>query len=175
MFRLAMAATDMTTKPLKKPFNKAEWREKKYSHGHKVEQWRDKQKMSMARNYHKMIKKEEKKALYEKTGGKKDNPNLEPIGEKKSLVEKNEEKRPIKSGFSKAKKKYEDKIVTKQKKEEEFLQRQQEKETAIKKYKEKKALKMKALSAKTRRGQPVMAGRIEMLLEQIQEQCKNDL
>ena len=52
-----------------------------------MEQWRDKQKMSMARSYHKMIKKNEKKAMYLK-GGKKENPNLEQIGEKKSLVDK---------------------------------------------------------------------------------------
>eukprot|EP00092_Neocalanus_flemingeri_P096625 GFUD01123019.1.p1 GENE.GFUD01123019.1~~GFUD01123019.1.p1 ORF type:complete len:107 (+),score=34.94 GFUD01123019.1:33-323(+) len=72
------------------------------------------------------------------------------------------------------KRKSDDKIASKQKKQEEILNRQKEKEEAIKKYKEKKAVKMKALSAKTRRGQPVMAGRIEMLLEQIQEQCKDD-
>ena len=160
-------------KQVKKPFDKAAWREKKYSHGHKVEQWRDKQKMSMARSYHKMIKKDEKKANY-LNGGKKENPNLEPIGEKKSLVDKKEDPRPPKSGFSRAKKKFEEKVVTKQKKQEEFLQRQKEKEEAIKKYKEKKALKMKALTAKTRRGQPVMAGRIELLLEQIQQQCKDE-
>jgi len=161
-------------KQVKKPFDKAAWRQKKYSHGHKVEQWRDKQKMSMARNYHKMIKKDEKKAAYMK-GGKKENPNLEPIGEKKSLVDKKEDLNvKPKSGFNRAKKKYEEKIVIKQNKQEEFLQRQKDKEEAIKKYKEKKALKMKALTAKTKRGQPVMAGRIELLLEQIQQQCKDD-
>merc|ERR1719427_1304012 len=119
----------------------------------------------MARGYKKMVRKEEKIAMYQTKGVKKDNPNLEPIGEKKLLLEKNEEKRPTHSGYSKPKRKYEDKIASKQKKE---------KEIAIKKYKEKKAVKMKALTAKTKRGQPVMAGRIELLLEQIQEQCKDD-
>eukprot|EP00092_Neocalanus_flemingeri_P039375 GFUD01042871.1.p1 GENE.GFUD01042871.1~~GFUD01042871.1.p1 ORF type:complete len:171 (+),score=77.40 GFUD01042871.1:53-565(+) len=161
-------------KHVKKPFNKAAWREKKYSHGHKVEQWRDKQKLSMARNYQKMIRKDEKKAEFQNKGSKKENPNLEPIGEKKSLVEKMEDRRPAQSGYNRAKSKFEDKVASKQKKQEEILNRQKEKEEAIKKYKEKKAVKMKALSAKTRRGQPVMAGRIEMLLEQIQEQCKDD-
>ena len=161
-------------KQTKKPFNKAAWRKKKYSHGHKVEQWKEKQKMSMARSYHKMLKKDEKKALYLKGGGKKHNPNLEPIGEKTSLTDKKEDFPKPKSGFSKARRKYEEKIIAKQKRKEEFLKRQEEKEAAIKKYKEKKALKMKALTAKTKRGQPVMAGRMELLLEQIQQQCKDD-
>ena len=172
-FKMSVPATEMS-KQAKKPFNKAAWREKKYSHGHKVEQWRDKQKLAMARGYKKMVRKEEKRAMYQTKGEKKDNPNLEPIGEKKSLLEKNEEKRPTHSGYSKAKRKYEDKIASKQKKEEEIMKRQKEKEVAIKKYKEKKAVKMKALTAKTKRGQPVMAGRIELLYEQIQEQCSHE-
>merc|ERR1739842_238570 len=157
----------------KKPFDKVAWRRKKYSHGHKVDQWREKQKMSMARTYHKMLKKDEKKSLYMKGGGQSGNPNLQPIGEKKSLVDKKEIFAKHKSGFSKAKRKYEEKIIAKQKRKEEFSKRQEEKEEAIRKYKEKKALKMKALTAKTKRGQPVMAGRMELLLEQIQQQCRD--
>merc|ERR1719482_1633110 len=56
-----------------------------------------------------MVRKEEKRAMYQTKGEKKDNPNLEPIGEKKSLLEKNEDKRPTHSGYSKAKRKYEEK------------------------------------------------------------------
>merc|ERR1719482_1638250 len=41
-----------------------------------------------------MVRKEEKRSMYQTKGEKKDNPNLEPIGEKKSLLEKNEEKTP---------------------------------------------------------------------------------
>jgi len=157
----------------KKPFDKVAWRKKKYSHGHKVDQWREKQKMSMARSYHKMLKKEEKKSLYVKGEGQKRNPNLQPIGEKKSLVDTKENCMKPKSGFSKAKRKYEEKIMAKQKRKEELIKRQEEKLEAIRKYKEKKALKMKALTSKTKRGQPVMAGRMELLLEQIQQQCKD--
>ena len=162
-------------KQIKKPFDKAAWRQKKYSHGHKVELWKDKQKMSMARSYHKMLKKDEKKDLYLQVGGRKDNPNLEPIGNKKSWADEKEgPEKPVKAGFNRAKRKYDEKVMAKQKKQDEFLKRQKEKEEAIKKYKEKKALKMKALTAKTKRGQPVMAGRMELLLEQIQQQCKDD-
>jgi len=156
----------------KKPFNKAEWRAKKYGHGHKVDQWRDKHKMSMARSYHKMLKKEEKKALHLK-GGTSKNPNLEPIGDKRSFGT-DMKAHTSKSGFSRAKNKFEEKIAQREKKKEEFIQRQKEKEEAIKKYKEKKAMKMKVLKAKTKRGQPVMAGRMELLLAQIEKSCNEN-
>ena len=115
-------------KQTKKPFDKAAWRQKKYSHGHKVEQWKDKQKMSMARSYHKMLKKDEKKALYAKGGGRKDNPNLEPIGNKKSWEDQKEKsEKPVKAGFNRAKRKYDEKVMAKQKKQDEVLKRQKEK------------------------------------------------
>ena len=45
-----------------------------------------------------------------------------------------------------------------------------EKQEAIKAYKKKKAERFKVLSKKTKRGQPIMAGRMEMLLEKIKAQ-----
>merc|ERR1712098_402987 len=63
------------------------------------------------------------------------------------------------SGLKKAKKTFEDKITAKKKAEDEFRRKQEEKEAAVKKYKEKKAQKNKALRAKTKRGQPVLAGK----------------
>ena len=45
-----------------------------------------------------------------------------------------------------------------------------EKEEALKKYKEKKMQTYKKLSKKTKKGQPVMKDRLEMLLEKIQQQ-----
>ena len=55
-----------------------------------------------------------------------------------------------------------------------LLRKQEEKKAAVKKYKEKKAERLKILNAKTKRGQPKMGGRIELLLAKIEEQCKND-
>merc|ERR1719427_58569 len=121
-----------------------------------------------------MVRKEEKRSQFRERGEQADsNPNLEPIGEKQSFTNKNDDKK-TNYGFNKAKRKFDDKLAIKEKKQLEIQRRQKEKEAAIKKYKEKKAVKMKALTAKTKRGQPVMAGRIELLLEQIQEQCKED-
>lgn len=45
----------------------------------------------------------------------------------------------------------------------------EERRKALKKYKEKKMQAFKVLSKKNKKGQPVMKGRIEMLLEKIQE------
>lgn len=52
---------------------------------------------------------------------------------------------------------------------EEIIRKKEERNKALKKYKEKKIHAFKALSKKTKKGQPVMKGRIEMLLEKIQE------
>ena len=46
-----------------------------------------------------------------------------------------------------------------------FLSRQK----AIEEYKRKKAEKFKEISKKTRKGQPVMAGRMKLLLDKIQK------
>ena len=61
------------------------------------------------------------------------------------------------------------KQAEKKQKEEEKKRRFLERAEALKAYKEKKAERFKTLSKKTRRGQPVMAGRMEMLLEKIKQ------
>ena len=147
---------------VKKPFNKKIWRDKKYNHGHKVEQWREKHKVAVKMRYKRMLKKEQKK-----------NPDFKPENTAKpnnniSNVPKH------KTAFSKARQQFNEKELNKKKKKEEFVRKQSEKEEAIKKYKEKKAAKLKVLNSKTRRGQPVMAGRMELLLAKIQEQCQDD-
>jgi len=49
-------------------------------------------------------------------------------------------------------------------------QKEKAKKEALEAYKKKKMEKFKVLSKKTRRGQPVMAGRMQLLLEKIQKQ-----
>ena len=147
---------------VKKPFNKKIWRDKKYNHGHKVEQWREKHKVAVKMRYKRMLKKEQKK-----------NPDFKPGNITKpdkaiSNVPKH------KSAFSKARQQFNEKELNKKKKKEEFIKKQSEKEEAIKKYKEKKTARLKVLNSKTKRGQPVMAGRMELLLAKIQEQCQDD-
>ena len=147
---------------VKKPFNKKVWRDKKYNHGHKVEQWREKHKVAVKMRYKRMLKKEQKK-----------NPDFKP--ENTANSNKNISNVPKhKTAFSKARQQFNEKELNKKKKKEEFIKKQSEKEEAMKKYKEKKAARLKVLNSKTRRGQPVMAGRMELLLAKIQEQCQDD-
>jgi hypothetical protein len=74
------------------------------------------------------------------------------------------------SSLHRAKQRFEEKKAAAARKQEEFQQRQKDRAEALKKYRQKKDLRFKKLSAKTRKGQPLMGGRIELLLEKIQEQ-----
>ena len=62
-----------------------------------------------------------------------------------------------------------DRKKEKAKREADCLKRQQEKEAKQKIYQAKKDKRYKTLKAKNKRGQPLMGGRIELLLEKIQE------
>lgn len=53
--------------------------------------------------------------------------------------------------------------------------KQKEKDEATKKYLEKKRENYKKISAKTKWGQPVMKGRMEILLERIQKSVNTDV
>ncbi|RLU27588.1 hypothetical protein DMN91_001392 [Ooceraea biroi] len=70
--------------------------------------------------------------------------------------------------FYKAKQEYQRKANEKKRRQEEAARTKAEREEALKRYKEKKIRNIKVLSQKTKKGQPVMKGRIEMLLEKIQ-------
>lgn len=71
--------------------------------------------------------------------------------------------------FHKAKQEYRRKVDEKKKRIEEAARIKAEREEALKNYKQKKIRNFKVLSKKTKKGQPVMKGRIEMLLERIQQ------
>lgn len=79
--------------------------------------------------------------------------------------------KPRKRGYAfyKAKQEYKRKFEEKTTKMEDANRRREEREEALRKYKEKKLRNFKLLSKKTKKGQPVMKGRIEMLLEKIQQ------
>lgn len=73
------------------------------------------------------------------------------------------------SAFFKAKQEYQRKQEEKKKRGEDAARIKAEREEALRNYREKKMRNFKVLSKKTRKGQPVMRGRIEMLLERIQQ------
>merc|ERR1719251_126213 len=130
----------------KKLFNKKKWREKKYGHGHKVDQWKDKHKLAAKMKYKRLLKKEEK-----------NNPNFVSVNKENNPTR--EKNKKTTSAFTKAINKFEEQNSKKRQKQEEFLRKQEEKKAAVKKYKEKKAERLKILNAKTKRGQPKMGGR----------------
>merc|ERR1719427_1032693 len=60
-----------------------------------------------------MVRKEEKRSQFHARGEQVDsNPNLEPIGEKQSFTNKNDDKK-TNYGFNKAKRKFDDKLAIK--------------------------------------------------------------
>ncbi|XP_076067831.1 uncharacterized protein LOC143040599 isoform X2 [Oratosquilla oratoria] len=73
------------------------------------------------------------------------------------------------SKWQKAQQEYDKKQEEKRNKREAAEKRRQEMELAKKKYQEKRLHRFKQLSKKTKKGQPKMSARIELLLEKIQE------
>ncbi|XP_046669762.1 thyroid transcription factor 1-associated protein 26 homolog [Homalodisca vitripennis] len=76
------------------------------------------------------------------------------------------------STFRLAVEEYNNKKLEIQKQKEEMKNRKEETKQALQRYKETKAIKMKTLSRKTKKGQPVMKYRMQNLLERIQNGLK---
>ena len=89
-------------------------------------------------------------------GDKKDDPQNTKFKKKKSA-------------FQKAKLRLADQIDEKAKREEDFQKKQTERATKIKAYQEKKEKRYNVIKARNKKGQPLMGGRIELLLEKIQQ------
>lgn len=177
----------------KKPFDKKTWRLQKYSKKYKLEQWEEKRKKAILRGYYKEIKDDKPKIdvqkIYEQYDSDNEedesgehnfvrNPNLKKrsaAAEDDEINEEQNEMNPVQKGqknknkaFNKAKLEFERLKGEKAAEKEERLRQKQEREEALKLYKKKKNEKYKKLNKKTKRGQPIMKDRIEMLLEKIQ-------
>merc|ERR1712029_19935 len=126
----------------KKPFDKKKWRENKYSHKAKVDKFKEKRDQSIQNKYFRMLK-------------KSGSANTAPLGDKKKPSFK-----VTKLEFERRKKKAE-----KMEKAAEKKRQHEERVEALKNYKIKKEEKFKVLSRKTKRGQPVMAARMEIVGE----------
>ena len=118
-----------------------------------VDKWQEKRKKYVESKYFRMLQRE----------GKLNNPNLVPVGasqeNKKKETTDDKPKNTDKKNFSKTKEDFE-------RRKKHFQERNEAKQV----YKSKKAERFKILSKKTSRGQPLMAGRIEMLLEKIKSE-----
>ncbi|KAK8395439.1 hypothetical protein O3P69_006235 [Scylla paramamosain] len=73
------------------------------------------------------------------------------------------------NNLQRAKAEYRRKIEEKVLRKEEALNRRKEAEEAKKRYKEKRLYRFKKLNQKTRKGQPLMRGKIELILETLQQ------
>lgn len=73
------------------------------------------------------------------------------------------------NNFQRAKALYKKKIEEKMQRQEETLNKRKEAEEAKKKYKERRLYRFKKLNQKTKKGQPLMRGKIELMLESLQQ------
>ncbi|XP_029044298.1 thyroid transcription factor 1-associated protein 26 homolog [Osmia bicornis bicornis] len=145
---------------VKKPFNKKKYRIQKYSNEYKINQWEERRKKAILRNLYKELDKDQQQNF------------KKPLPLKSNDQEENAEEKKLKQkdAFKKAKQEFLRKKDEKRKQMEEALRVKSEREEALKKYKEKKMQAYKKLSKHTKRGQPVMKDRLELLLEKIQQQ-----
>jgi hypothetical protein len=153
----------------KKKFDKKAYRTKKYDNKSKLEEWKQKRKVAMQHRYKKLLKKEQSTfsaaEIYKQFESKKESGAADEDKPSKTV-----KTFPHNKSMNRARQKFEEKKAARAQKQAEFLQRQKEREEALKKYKQKKDMRFKKLNAKNKKGQPLMGGRIELLLEKIQEQ-----
>ncbi|KAJ1529544.1 hypothetical protein ONE63_006316 [Megalurothrips usitatus] len=144
-----------SSKPKNKTFNKSQWRTNKYSHKSKVQQFEEKRRKSALHKYYKELK---KSGL---SGNSQQKPLIPGIPDKRQHRDINP--------YEKAKQELERRSKEKEEIRAERERQKAEREEALQKYKKEKLRKYKMLHKKTKKGQPVMAGRMEMLLEKIQQ------
>ncbi|XP_061380757.1 thyroid transcription factor 1-associated protein 26 [Danaus plexippus] len=157
----------------KKPFDKKAYRLKKYSKKYKLEQWEEQRKKRLMHDYQKMLKNEQVSGTYKSKTFDEDEPDGDSeVGKfvRHPDLMKNDQasQKTKKDPFAKAKEQFnkvkQDKIDKKQALE----QAKQERMQKMQEYKKKKQERFKKLSKKNKKGQPVMTGRLELLLEKIQ-------
>ncbi|XP_030024130.2 thyroid transcription factor 1-associated protein 26 homolog [Manduca sexta] len=167
----------------KKPFDKKAYRLKKYSKKYKLDQWEENRKKKLLRDYYKEVKNEPKDNL---TGSYKaksfdedttDSNNVGKFVRHPDLIEKDEEQSkikdvPKKDPYHKAKEHYNKVKEEKLLKKENIEKAKEERNQKLQEYKKKKQQRFKKLSKKNKKGQPMMTGRLEMLLEKIQKNGK---
>ncbi|XP_066590968.1 thyroid transcription factor 1-associated protein 26 homolog [Prorops nasuta] len=139
--------------------DKKAYRLKKYSNRFKVEQWKEKRKKAAIKELANDMQKSQPGSLPPSTVNLKSSKDRtrQPEGKQKY------------NAFFKAKQEFIRKKEEKRKKKEEALLNKTKKDEALKKYKEKKIQAFKKLSKKTKKGQPVMKDRLQMLYEKIQQ------
>lgn len=157
----------------KKPFDKKTYRLKKYSKKYKLEQWEEQRKKRLMRDYQKEIKNEAVTGTYKPISFDEDAIDGNEVGKyvrHPDIIEKEnlaiEAKR---NPFQRAKEKYNKIKQEKEQKKQEIERVKAERIQKLDEYKKRKHERYKKLSKKTKKGQPVMTGRLELLLDKIQK------
>lgn len=154
----------------KKPFDKKTYRLKKYSKKYKLDQWEEQRKKRLIHNYQKELKHDTVSGTYKPISFDEDITDG-PVGKyvrHPDIIEKENLAKTTKDPFKKAKEQYNKIKQDKEQKQLEIERIKEERNKKLQEYKKKKHDRFKKLSKKTKRGQPVMTGRLELLLEKIQ-------
>ncbi|KAK7869318.1 hypothetical protein R5R35_012881 [Gryllus longicercus] len=147
------ASDNRTDSGKKRTFDKKKWREQKYSKHQKIEQWQERRKKAALHKYRKVLRKEMKIAdpsFSFNSGSWEDDRNKR------------------KSRYQEALDEYERKKEEKEAQRKEALRLKAERQAAWERAQAERAERYKILNKKTRKGQPVMKGRIELMLQKIQ-------
>ncbi|XP_014245625.1 rRNA-processing protein FYV7-like [Cimex lectularius] len=136
----------------KRKFDKKKWREIKYSKAARVKQWEEKRRKVMKHKLNKQLRKE---GFTQKDLSQSSNQ------EKGRFKENHKQKVTLQQTLAEKKKQREQE-------EQDRLKRKKEQQEALQQYKIKKLERVKKLSRKTRKGQPLMNPRIELLYKQLQ-------
>ncbi|XP_050356385.1 thyroid transcription factor 1-associated protein 26 [Nymphalis io] len=156
----------------KKPFDKKTYRLKKYSKKYKLEKWEEQRKMKMLHEYQKSIKDDPMVGSYKTKPFDEDttdaNPTVGRFVKHPDLLEKGSSVTRNKDPYTKAKERFNKIKQEKIEKQQAVQKANQERFQKLQEYKKKKNERFKKLSKKTKKGQPVMTGRLELLLEKIQ-------
>lgn len=139
-------------------FNKKEWRRRKYSNKYKLEQWQGRKQRAVLRSYYKELR----KTTDQSSSREQTHVAISSIG-----VHKDRAPRP--TAYQKAVEEYKHKQEEKAAKLKEAQRRREERSEALARYRTNKAEVFRKLSMKTKKGQPVMKGRLEILLHKLQK------
>jgi hypothetical protein len=165
--------TDKKQNEDKKPFDKKTYRMKKYSKKYKLDQWEEQRKKKLLRDYYKDVKNDPVAGSYKPKTFDEDVTDSTPgrfvrhpdLIEQESEIQNVRMKKPHLKALERLNKIKEEKAQ----KQQEIAKAKEEKQQKLQEYKKKKQERFKKLSKKTKKGQPVMTGRLELLLEKIQK------
>ena len=127
----------------------------------------------MMHKYKKVLKKEtggiDVAKLYSETSSTPNTQDKSSSADKDANIPKNSASKGKKtSAFHRAQQRLEEQKKLKNEAEMAFQKKREEREAKLKAYKEKKDKRSNVIKAKNKKGQPLMGGRIELLLEKIQ-------